>query len=501
MLNDGAGSFTDISSSLPSSSSNVYEAEAGDLDGDNDIDLFFVSLSGFSEGAMRNDLVRSTTLGFTNMGGLPGSVDDNEIALFDYDNDNDLDPFVGSLGGTEAIWRNDGGFTFVNQSTQIQSISDSTLDLTIADVNNDGKYDVITAQGESGAAQWINKLYLNNGSADTLPPNLVALDAPAMVAPADPVKVHAKIRDQVIDDGVNYVKATGNYVVNTSLTSTSVDIQGGGFVPAVINVTAGAHVIFTNSSGGNQSVTSTTAPYTYDSGNLAPAQSWEQIYVTPGTYDIQSTPSGLTATVNVSGSADTAQATYSGGGIYRFFMPDTAAGAGLEVVYELRFTDWPGNTLVTNNLLVSKLDCSVSSYCTAGTSASGCQATLSAVGTPSVSSPSGFTVSATNVEGSKDGLYFYGVNGQQANSWGSGTSFQCVVPPVQRAQLLVGTGTTGMCDGTYSQDFNAFWSTAKPSKVPAVGVEVSLQAWYRDPMNTSNQTTSLSDALKFRMCP
>ena len=136
-------------------------------------------------------------------------------------------------------------------------------------------------------------------------------------------------------------------------------------------------------------------------------------------------------------------------------------------------------------------------YCTAGTSASGCTASLVSAGTPSVSAPSGFGVAAGSVEGSKDGLFFYGYNGAQANAWGSGTSYQCVVPPVIRTPLITGVGTSGACDGSFVQDFNAYWSTAAPSKVPAAGSQVWLQLWYRDPQNTSNQTTSLSDALEF----
>ena len=33
------------------------------------------------------------------------------------------------------------------------------------------------------------------------------------------------------------------------------------------------------------------------------------------------------------------------------------------------------------------------------------------------------------------------------------------------------------------------------------GAIVQAQLWYRDPVNTSNQTTSLSDALEFAVCP
>jgi hypothetical protein len=187
--------------------------------------------------------------------------------------------------------------------------------------------------------------------------------------------------------------------------------------------------------------------------------------------------------------------------MYRALMTDTAGGTGVEVAYELRFRDWPGNETVTSNLTLDISDCTASTYCTAGTSASGCQALLSATGVPSVSSSSGFTVTATGVEGNKDGLFFYGFNGPQANSWGSGTSFQCVVPPVLRIGLMSGSGTTGLCDGSFATDLNAYWSTANPAKVPAVGQDVSLQLWYRDPLNTSNQTTSLSDGLSFQTCP
>jgi hypothetical protein len=146
---------------------------------------------------------------------------------------------------------------------------------------------------------------------------------------------------------------------------------------------------------------------------------------------------------------------------------------------------------------------SFETYCTAGVSAAGCQALASASGTPSASASSGFDLMATAVEGNKDGLFFFGVNGRQANTWGSGTSYQCVVPPVLRAGLLAGSGTPGQCDGFFSQDLNALWCAAcpKPAKNPGAAAVVQAQLWYRDPLNTSNQTTSLSDAIEFSVAP
>jgi Tol biopolymer transport system component len=87
-------------------------------------------------------------------------------------------------------------------------------------------------------------------------------------------------------------------------------------------------------------------------------------------------------------------------------------------------------------------------YCTAGTSASGCQASISAAGTASASAAGGFALGSTGGEGGKDGLFFFGTNGQQANPWGNGTSYQCVVPPVVRTPTTSGVGTIGQCDGT-----------------------------------------------------
>jgi hypothetical protein len=142
---------------------------------------------------------------------------------------------------------------------------------------------------------------------------------------------------------------------------------------------------------------------------------------------------------------------------------------------------------------------SVSNYCTPGTTASGCNAHVSAIGAPSASAPAGFLVSVNGVEGAKDGILFFSTNGQQAAPWGNGTSFQCVVPPVVRTGLQPGIGTAGACNGSFQLDFNT-WMAAHPAQSPAAGEQVSMQCWFRDPLNTSNQTTSLSDALSFVVC-
>lgn len=184
----------------------------------------------------------------------------------------------------------------------------------------------------------------------------------------------------------------------------------------------------------------------------------------------------------------------------------TAAGVSLTNNVTLRFIardDDPQSTVeaAVDAFFVLNLSCgALANYCTAGSSASGCQIGLSGSGTPSLSLASGFTISGTSGEGSKDGIFFFGQNGKQGNSWGTGTSYQCVTPPVKRTPIQSGGGTPGACDGSWSLDFNAY-VTANPQKAPTAGTPTQIQLWYRDPLNSGNQTTSLSDAGEFTMAP
>ena len=142
-------------------------------------------------------------------------------------------------------------------------------------------------------------------------------------------------------------------------------------------------------------------------------------------------------------------------------------------------------------------------YCTAGFSASGCAAMMSSSGLASATASTGFILMASTVEGAKDGLFFYGTNGRQANPWGTGGSFVCVIPPRLRGAFQFGVGTAGGCDGVFAEDLNARWCSTcpKPLHNPGAGAVVQAQLWYRDPQNTGSQTTSMSDAIEFLVVP
>lgn len=160
----------------------------------------------------------------------------------------------------------------------------------------------------------------------------------------------------------------------------------------------------------------------------------------------------------------------------------------------------PNMNTTSGALYVYEFGSNSESYCTAGTSSAGCQALISGLGVPCTSATTGFALRAESVQGGANALFLSGTNGRQASAWGNGSSFQCVVPPVQRLGLLEGNGTPGTCQGTFALDLNAHWA-ANPAQVPGAGAVVQAQLWYRDPFNTSNQSTSLSDALEFTVAP
>lgn len=141
-------------------------------------------------------------------------------------------------------------------------------------------------------------------------------------------------------------------------------------------------------------------------------------------------------------------------------------------------------------------------YCTPGTTSSGCAATMSYVGSPNVSASAGFQIRVSNVEPNKQGLIFYGVSGRAISPWApNSTSYLCVKSPTQRMSLLNSNGTNGLCNGTLSIDWLA-WLAANPGSLGtpfSSGVGVNAQAWFRDP--PAAKTTNLSNGLEFVTAP
>ncbi|MDA7936354.1 VCBS repeat-containing protein [bacterium] len=259
-FNDGTGHFPTVTTSLlPAGGSLSYEAEAADLDHDGDLDIVMLSVSGTTDSVLRNNLVPTGTLSFSNLtSALVGNgQDDNEWALVDADNDGWLDLINGSLTySSEKLYINNGSFVFTRQSglSGFSPVNDPTLDVAVGDINGDGVFDVITAQGEFGS--FVNRAYYGTGPADTQPPRFVHIEQlPAVSTSPDGWVVHAVIQDSMVDDGETSVDSarmdwTINHAAGVTVGSTPLRFLGGlmfraDLIPPAGLITNGSTVSFT----------------------------------------------------------------------------------------------------------------------------------------------------------------------------------------------------------------------------------------------------------------
>lgn len=150
-LNDGTGELTFIQGGLGDyPTGGNYGSVWIDYDNDRDVDMF-ISKCGGSEARRTNELHENNGDGtFTEVGTLTNLADPMQTwssAWADYDNDGDMDAWVGasSLGdGFHRLMRNngDGTFTDVITGSGLESFSSTGIENATHDFNNDGNADI-----------------------------------------------------------------------------------------------------------------------------------------------------------------------------------------------------------------------------------------------------------------------------------------------------------------------------------------------------------------------
>jgi hypothetical protein len=195
-INNGSGTFAKLTPFVTDAT--CYSYDFGDIEGDGDLDLIGVNAgTSNAELLLRNNGAGTSWTNVSSQISPNPTVDDNDSRFIDYDMDGDLDLIVAALGGADRVYRNGGTGTFTQQTGVMTAITDSSLDLKVGDLTGDGKADIITAQGESGAFQ--NRIYVNTGPADTIPPNVKLVE---QVVPAGigPFVVRTEVFDQITSD-------------------------------------------------------------------------------------------------------------------------------------------------------------------------------------------------------------------------------------------------------------------------------------------------------------
>lgn len=153
-INDGNGNFTFNQGGLGDySSGGHYGSVWVDFDNDRDVDMFIAKCGGESARRDNEMHVNNGDGTYTEQGAALGLEDDMSTwssAWADYDNDGDMDAWVGAstLGqGFHRLMRNNGNGTFTDviSGSGLEGFTDTNIENQTYDFDNDGNTDIISS--------------------------------------------------------------------------------------------------------------------------------------------------------------------------------------------------------------------------------------------------------------------------------------------------------------------------------------------------------------------
>lgn len=219
----------------------VYNQELCDIDSDGDLDMLLDNAASRPAGQTRSNwsqvLVnvgngrfedKSRDYIFGEAGG-----DDNAVKCADVNGDGKYDLVVASLTivGEKLLLagQSDGGLVYNSVPNAISQIRDPSLGIDMADLNGDGLLDLVTGQGES-TPDWLDRIYLGvrDSKPDVTPPAFRAVET---VTPAvgQPIVIRLAVRDRVTSESGEHVRSVGlEYKVNGGTTQTAKAVFIGG---------------------------------------------------------------------------------------------------------------------------------------------------------------------------------------------------------------------------------------------------------------------------------
>ena len=187
LLNDGTGTFTNTNQLL--GSNNTHSIKLADIDGDDDLDMVVGNYNAANR-VWRNDGAGN----FTDTNQTLGTDNTNSIALGDIDGDGDIDIVEGSGGQATTVWFNGGNDSGSNDGVfsnpLILAGTNNTFSIALADINNDGKLDIVEGNLGEDNLVWLNTgnntaVFTGSGISLSFPPGDAFSNATASIVLGD----------------------------------------------------------------------------------------------------------------------------------------------------------------------------------------------------------------------------------------------------------------------------------------------------------------------------
>ncbi|TAJ19169.1 MAG: VCBS repeat-containing protein [Planctomycetota bacterium] len=168
LMNDGTGNFTNESATrLPVTTMSSWGVCAGDVDNDLDLDVVFTDgAQGFAGQPSQAKLYLNNGSGFfTDVTATRFPVDmfnAQDVTMFDWDGDFDVDVIISGKGGGSRLYLNNGAGFFTNNSTPVAAVgTGNTYEIDWGDLDADGDLDGMV-QSITGTSEGWSR---NNGMA------------------------------------------------------------------------------------------------------------------------------------------------------------------------------------------------------------------------------------------------------------------------------------------------------------------------------------------------